>query len=312
MMGPQYDQRRWMLRTARVVSLALVTTLLVGQSPNAWSQPPAQGEPMRVAQTVPEFEPLTITGVLDESSEVLEDGRFFNSHTFEGVAGQIVVIDLISDEFDTYLFLLDADQLVIATDDNIGNGTNAHLAITLSAANTYQIIVSSSNPGEIGRYTLNLRFGDTSDLASYLYRLGLDYYLRGDHWIGIALNNEAHRLWEHAFGEGHPLNTILDLREQALHQALAGNYAQEEILLQQALDIMKELEGDEHPGVAELLNDLATATFNLGKYDQVEPLLQRALAIYEQANYSEDVATILYNLALFYSSQGIMHKQFST
>lgn len=76
MMGPQYDQRRWMLRTARVVSLALVTTLLVGQSPNAWSQPPAQGEPMRVAQTVPEFEPLTITGVLDESSEVLEDGRF--------------------------------------------------------------------------------------------------------------------------------------------------------------------------------------------------------------------------------------------
>ncbi|TVQ16379.1 MAG: hypothetical protein EA367_20305, partial [Leptolyngbya sp. DLM2.Bin15] len=123
--------KRQMSRPTRVVSLALLTTLLVGQSPSAWSRPSTLAEATRVAQSVPEFEPLTIKGVLDKNSAVLDNGRSSNSHRFKGVADQPIIIDLISDEFDALLVLLGPTGEGIAVDDDGGEGTNARLTLRL-------------------------------------------------------------------------------------------------------------------------------------------------------------------------------------
>ena len=62
----------------------------------------------------------------------------------------------------------------------------------------------------------------------------------------------------------------------------------------------------EHPRTATSLNNLALLYEAQGKYEQAEPLLQRALAIWEQQLGPEhpDTATSLNNLALLYYTQG--------
>ncbi len=61
----------------------------------------------------------------------------------------------------------------------------------------------------------------------------------------------------------------------------------------------------DHPSTASSLNDLAFFYHKQGKYEQAEPLYQRALAIYERVLGVEhpDTASSLGNLALLYYSQ---------
>ena len=68
---------------------------------------------------------------------------------------------------------------------------------------------------------------------------------------------------------------------------------------------MQEL-GPDHPDTAESLNNLAILYFYQGKYEQAEPLYQRALAIYEQqlGALHPNTATSLNNLAALYNTQG--------
>ena len=64
--------------------------------------------------------------------------------------------------------------------------------------------------------------------------------------------------------------------------------------------------GPEHPATATSLNDLATLYYGQGQYVQIEPLLQRALAIWEKALGPEhpNVGISLNNLAGLYRDQG--------
>ena len=63
---------------------------------------------------------------------------------------------------------------------------------------------------------------------------------------------------------------------------------------------------DLHPDTAQGLNNLAVLYRKQGKYEQAEPLYQRALAINEQQLGSDhpDTAQSLNNLALLYRKQG--------
>jgi hypothetical protein len=178
---------------------------------------------MGVAQSVPEFEPLTITGVLDENSEVFINGGWINLHihTFEGVAGQRVIIDLISDEFDAYLILLSPDKALLEQND-WGDGTNARMALELPITGTYSIGVNSWAVGETGRYQLTVRAGTAADVE----------------WTE-QLANATH------------------LMNQGLELSHARRYEDAEPLLQEALSIQREQLGDRHPDVATSLNNLA-------------------------------------------------------
>ncbi len=64
--------------------------------------------------------------------------------------------------------------------------------------------------------------------------------------------------------------------------------------------------GPEHPDTLSSLNNLAILYKNQGKYEQAEPLYQRALATYERVLGPEhpDTLNTVNNLALLYADQG--------
>ena len=86
--------------------------------------------------------------------------RRVDLYQFHGTAGQQIVINLTSSTFDTYLYLINPNNQVIAEDDDGGDGTNSRIpetgSFTLPATGTYTIYASSFFDGSTGAYSLNL------------------------------------------------------------------------------------------------------------------------------------------------------------
>ena len=101
---------------------------------------------------------LQQTGSLTPGDELAPDGTLFDLYTFEGQAGQSVTISLDSQEFDTYLVLVDSTGSVVADNDDIdANTTNSQIITTLPANGTYNIIVNGYSTADQGSYTLTVR-----------------------------------------------------------------------------------------------------------------------------------------------------------
>ncbi|WP_052050114.1 trypsin-like peptidase domain-containing protein [Leptolyngbya sp. KIOST-1] len=101
-----------------------------------------------------------VQGQLNDSSNVLPDGSFYNPYRFEGRAGQTVTIDMSSQEVDSYLILLapDRDDFSIQDDDSGGN-LNARISVQLPYTGSYLILANTVSQGESGRYQLRLSQG---------------------------------------------------------------------------------------------------------------------------------------------------------
>lgn len=97
----------------------------------------------------------TVNGTLSASSgsSVACTGCFANSYGFTLSSAQTVQIDLTSTVFDTYLRVLDSNGVVVAADDDSGDGSNSLIRRTF-AAGTYRIEASSYNTGSTGAFTL--------------------------------------------------------------------------------------------------------------------------------------------------------------
>ncbi|NDJ62763.1 MAG: hypothetical protein GYB67_16695 [Chloroflexi bacterium] len=75
---------------------------------------------------------------------------------FQGTAGDLIGIDLHSDDFDTYLLLYDSSGQVIEQDDDSGPNLSSLIArFELPASDSYAI-TARSRGGEPGEYTLSL------------------------------------------------------------------------------------------------------------------------------------------------------------
>ena len=97
----------------------------------------------------------------------------------------------------------------------------------------------------------------------------------------------------------------------ALYQLAQAEQAQRkfdqaELHYGQALKLLQEVRGAEHPDVAAILNNLGVLHRLHGQFAEAEPLLRRALAIKEKAFGPEhqEVALGLHNLAMLYDTQG--------
>lgn len=75
---------------------------------------------------------------------------------FTGTAGQRVTIDLLSDDFDAYLYLTRESPPREWQNDDGGTGSNARLIVTLPEDGTYTVIVSSYSDNEAGDFTLQV------------------------------------------------------------------------------------------------------------------------------------------------------------
>ena len=143
-------------------------------TPTPIGQPTAIGQPTPMAQSAV-AQPAAPTNVIPAPGQVgqimvgqsvrgrLESGdQFMGSDStyadiwqFQGAASQNVAIELRSEEFPTYLQLLDMGGHVLA--ESAGH-PNSGLAFTLPSAGTYQIVVNSNgSQRRAGIYTLTVR-----------------------------------------------------------------------------------------------------------------------------------------------------------
>ncbi|MEO1069491.1 MAG: PPC domain-containing protein, partial [Cyanobacteria bacterium J06638_6] len=96
-------------------------------------------------------------GSLGPGDRTLQDGSFFQEFTFQGQAGQEVIIRLESPDFDTYLIVLDESRNRVAeNDDTNPNTTNSEVAVQLPSDGLYRVLVNSYQRGERGRFLLTV------------------------------------------------------------------------------------------------------------------------------------------------------------
>jgi Bacterial pre-peptidase C-terminal domain len=101
----------------------------------------------------------TVTGSLDTTDCFLsdDDESYVDYWQFQGTTGDLVVIDYASSDYDTYLALQDATGAIAAQNDDFGNGTNSHIAFTLTSTGTWVITATSLLPQVTGNYTIALQ-----------------------------------------------------------------------------------------------------------------------------------------------------------
>jgi tetratricopeptide (TPR) repeat protein len=130
-----------------------------------------------------------------------------------------------------------------------------------------------------------------------------------DHWEAADARRQVETLRAVA---GKPaeqrraLAQTADQRRQAVALHARGRYREEEPLREQALAIMRQVLGEEHPETAAAYNNLAGCQQSQGRYGQAERGFERALAIRRQALGEEhpDTAAVYVNLASCQQDQG--------
>lgn len=102
---------------------------------------------------------LQESGVLGQNSLVLSsDGSLYEEHLFEGQAGQLVTINMESNDFDTYLMLIGPDGEMVAQNDDSGSETlNSSISLTLPQTGTYRVIANSYDSTGRGQYSVQVR-----------------------------------------------------------------------------------------------------------------------------------------------------------
>lgn len=101
-------------------------------------------------------------GRLSEGDSRLETGEFRDAYAFEGAAGDSVVIEMTSSDFDTYLILLPPQGEQIDNDDAPDEREASRIEMRLRADGRYRILATSYSPAKTGAYRLSLRGGATA------------------------------------------------------------------------------------------------------------------------------------------------------
>ncbi|MGK2934553.1 MAG: hypothetical protein ACSLFE_04830 [Gemmatimonadaceae bacterium] len=123
--------------------------ITVSSSGGAASTPSASSLPtIRVGSTV--------RGSLTTADVQTDSGWYHKDYTFSGSAGQVIQVDLQSDEFDTFIDLYQGTRCV-AEDDDGGDGLDSRLVFTLPETGSYTICARSRYANRTGPYTLSLR-----------------------------------------------------------------------------------------------------------------------------------------------------------
>lgn len=98
-------------------------------------------------------------GTLSSSDMVSTNDNHLDAWSLEGRAGDNVVIDLVSDGFDPYLYVVGPGLGGTLADDDSGAGCNARIAFTFLENGTFSVVASSSGPRQTGVYSLRVSTG---------------------------------------------------------------------------------------------------------------------------------------------------------
>jgi len=106
----------------------------------------------------------TVSSVLASNDPIVRDDRRGQGWILNGIPGETVVIDLESDEFDTYLFVTGPGIADYDTDDDGGNGSDSQLTLNFTSSGEYLIIASAFSSSGSGAYTLTVTPQETGSV----------------------------------------------------------------------------------------------------------------------------------------------------
>ena len=286
----------WVTALASVITVAAVTPLpTVGQTTIAQQQ---QSE----SET---FQEWSVNGVLEHNI----NRKYFQYHTFSGKAGETITIEVSSNEFDSYLILVDPEENKIAENDDGGEGNQAKITISLTSSGTYTVIVTSSKAEETGSYQLSGRAATVEEIqlskAEQLNQQAWELKQQGKYSEAIDLAQKALRIRQQVLGDKH-LYVGISLNNLAELYLLTLRYKDAESSYSKALKIFRRLPMEENQYVANTFDNLAILYYSMGKYEDAEKSSKQALEMLIRLRGDEhlDVAISLNNQGELYKSMG--------
>lgn len=140
-----------------------------------------------------------------------DHGRSYSdTYSYQGRAGETIVITLASGEFDAMLNFgqVNAGECrELDGDDDGGDGTNSRLTVTLPADGEYHVHVGSSQAGQKGRYTLLVERSmapeeEVAEAADWPIVLGREIEGRLDESDSRADDDSFYEAWRYMGGVG--------------------------------------------------------------------------------------------------------------
>lgn len=148
------------------------------------------------------------------------------------------------------------------------------------------------------------KFGDQSFQVAFVLRLrGVNMVDREDMQAAIPLLKRSLAQFE-ALNDGHQDEIASLQNDLAAAYYFDGNLFKAEKLYSDALASRIKLHGNNHPDVAQTLNNIAWLQKQLDKPKEAEASFKKAIEIGKAANQPRDYASFVYGLAELYLSTG--------
>ncbi|UCC73054.1 MAG: PPC domain-containing protein [Gemmatimonadota bacterium] len=98
----------------------------------------------------------TVGGLLSSADPITAEGRHGQAWALEGRAGERYTIELISEDFDAYLYFVGPGLMGPLEDDDSAGDLNSRIAVTLPQDGVYRVVASSLDPSLLGRFQLRV------------------------------------------------------------------------------------------------------------------------------------------------------------
>ena len=146
-------------------AIPFVLSSLLALAAAGWAQPlmPA----IFYYVTAPELEPGgSVKGVLDESSgQNFKDGSRVEVIVLRAEAGQRLLIDVRSDDFDAFLTVFDANGTLLDQNDDGPTSFDPQLAFTAPADGAYLLVVSGFGAFDVGAFDVTASLSEPVQMA---------------------------------------------------------------------------------------------------------------------------------------------------
>jgi hypothetical protein len=103
----------------------------------------------------------TVSGTLSTQDCVLNDGSYVDYYEFPGTTGQTITATMRSNSVNSYLALLDPQDVDVQENNNGAGGNDARISFQLDVNGNWAIAAGSFSPHETGPYTLTLTCSGT-------------------------------------------------------------------------------------------------------------------------------------------------------
>ncbi len=98
------------------------------------------------------------SGVLNDQDNRLTDNSVYDEYSFSANEGKDITINLTSQEFDTYLLVIDNQGNKLAENDDIAeNNSNSSIQLSLPYTGEYRVIVNAYDQTGRGRYQISVQ-----------------------------------------------------------------------------------------------------------------------------------------------------------